>query len=160
MDPDLFTGYDGEATIDRVFREQEAQSVCRRCVLIDKCLEWAMEYRERGVWGGLTEDDRRALRYGRTPPSKRDPEGKTKQQRAREDRVKIAKNLISQGLDYEAISKEIGVTLGTIYDYFRGDPDHGEANPRSETEAEETSEGSRSPDTERQADAVLKEDGS
>ena len=40
-----------------------AKAVCRHCDVVDTCLSWAMESRQdTGVWGGLSEDERRALR--------------------------------------------------------------------------------------------------
>jgi WhiB family redox-sensing transcriptional regulator len=40
-----------------------ALSACARCVVRDRCLEWALANDIRfGIWGGLTEDERRALR--------------------------------------------------------------------------------------------------
>jgi len=42
---------------------EEAKAVCRRCEVVDTCLRWAIESRqETGVWGGLSEDERRALK--------------------------------------------------------------------------------------------------
>jgi len=42
---------------------EEAKAVCRRCQVIDVCLKWAMDSRQdAGVWGGLSDDERRALR--------------------------------------------------------------------------------------------------
>ncbi|MEP7017515.1 MAG: WhiB family transcriptional regulator [Actinomycetota bacterium] len=42
---------------------EEAQAVCNRCPVIDACLAFALESGQgAGVWGGLTEDDRRALK--------------------------------------------------------------------------------------------------
>jgi WhiB family redox-sensing transcriptional regulator len=46
-------------------REQleAARAVCRRCKVVDTCLEWALETGQRsGVLGGLTAQERRALR--------------------------------------------------------------------------------------------------
>lgn len=40
----------------------EAKKVCRGCPVRERCLEWALKYTERGVWGGTTEKDRRHLR--------------------------------------------------------------------------------------------------
>ncbi|TLQ42328.1 WhiB family transcriptional regulator [Streptomyces marianii] len=35
----------------------------RRCPVIEQCLQWALESgQESGVWGGLSEDERRALK--------------------------------------------------------------------------------------------------
>jgi WhiB family redox-sensing transcriptional regulator len=42
---------------------EKARAVCRRCEVVDTCLSWAMESRQdAGVWGGLSEDERRALK--------------------------------------------------------------------------------------------------
>ena len=43
---------------------EEAKAVCNRCPVIDACLRFAMENgMTAGVWGGLTEDERRALKH-------------------------------------------------------------------------------------------------
>ena len=42
---------------------EDAKAVCRRCEVIEVCLKWAMDTRQdAGVWGGLSDDERRALR--------------------------------------------------------------------------------------------------
>lgn len=42
---------------------KEAKSVCHGCPVKDECLEWALTNDERfGVWGGVSERERRALR--------------------------------------------------------------------------------------------------
>jgi WhiB family redox-sensing transcriptional regulator len=42
---------------------EQAKAVCRRCPVVDRCLQWALETgQEAGVWGGLSEDERRVLR--------------------------------------------------------------------------------------------------
>ncbi len=42
---------------------EEAKAVCRRCAVTCDCLEWATESNsDVGVWGGLSEDERRALK--------------------------------------------------------------------------------------------------
>jgi WhiB family redox-sensing transcriptional regulator len=42
---------------------EEAKKVCQRCSVINECLKWALESgQEAGVWGGLSEDERRALK--------------------------------------------------------------------------------------------------
>lgn len=41
---------------------ENAKAYCRRCPAVDRCLQWALETRQdHGVWGGLTEDERRNL---------------------------------------------------------------------------------------------------
>lgn len=43
-----------------------AKSVCMQCPVRHDCLEWAMATRQGdGVWGGLTETERRRLRRRR-----------------------------------------------------------------------------------------------
>jgi WhiB family redox-sensing transcriptional regulator len=59
-DPELFfpIGNTGPALL----QIEEAKAVCRRCDVIDECLQWALETgQDAGVWGGLSEDERRAL---------------------------------------------------------------------------------------------------
>ena len=50
-------------------RETEAaKAVCGRCQVIDDCRDYAIATRQpHGVWGGLDEDERRALLGTRTP---------------------------------------------------------------------------------------------
>jgi WhiB family redox-sensing transcriptional regulator len=46
----------------------EAKSVCRGCPVVSQCLAWAMETGQAsGVWGGMSEDERRLLRQDRSP---------------------------------------------------------------------------------------------
>ncbi|MEV7175203.1 WhiB family transcriptional regulator [Kitasatospora sp. NPDC093679] len=43
-------------------REDAAKRVCTRCPVRGQCLEYALAADERyGIWGGLTEDERRVL---------------------------------------------------------------------------------------------------
>jgi WhiB family redox-sensing transcriptional regulator len=40
----------------------EAKSVCRGCPVVRECLSWALESGQNsGVWGGMSEDERRRL---------------------------------------------------------------------------------------------------
>ena len=42
----------------------EAKAVCGRCAVQSVCLEWAvLAGIDEGVWGGQSEDERRALRH-------------------------------------------------------------------------------------------------
>ena len=66
-DPELFfpVGTTGPA----VRQLKEAKRVCAGCPVQSLCLEWAMLAGiDHGVWGGLSEDERRALmrRSGRS----------------------------------------------------------------------------------------------
>ncbi|MGH9155841.1 MAG: WhiB family transcriptional regulator [Acidimicrobiales bacterium] len=43
-----------------------AKAICATCPVRAACLEWALDTRqEEGVWGGLSETDRRRLRRRR-----------------------------------------------------------------------------------------------
>ena len=47
----------------RLAREQRAKAVCATCVVRTECLEQALAFNERhGIWGGLTDAERRSLR--------------------------------------------------------------------------------------------------
>jgi WhiB family redox-sensing transcriptional regulator len=59
--PELFfvTGNTGPAQR----QIEEAKAICHRCEVIDACLRWASESgQETGVWGGLSENERRTLK--------------------------------------------------------------------------------------------------
>lgn len=60
-DPDLFfpIGSTGPALV----QTEEAKAVCRGCPVREQCLQWALENgQDSGVWGGLGETERRALK--------------------------------------------------------------------------------------------------
>ena len=41
----------------------EAKTVCRRCSVVSECLNYALDGAlDAGVWGGMSEDERRALK--------------------------------------------------------------------------------------------------
>jgi WhiB family redox-sensing transcriptional regulator len=43
-----------------------AKAICASCPVRDLCLEWAMStHQDDGVWGGLTDNERRRLRRRR-----------------------------------------------------------------------------------------------
>lgn len=63
-DPELFfpIGTTGPA-IDQV---EAAKAVCQRCDVRMTCLEWALATgQDAGVWGGTSEEERRAIRRAR-----------------------------------------------------------------------------------------------
>lgn len=54
-DPESFFPEKGGST-------REAKRICRDCEVRAECLEWAVDHQERfGIWGGLSERDRRKL---------------------------------------------------------------------------------------------------
>jgi WhiB family transcriptional regulator, redox-sensing transcriptional regulator len=61
LDPDLFfpVSTSGAALTDI----EAAKRVCQRCPVTTPCLRWALGIGQvSGIWGGTTEEERRALR--------------------------------------------------------------------------------------------------
>jgi WhiB family redox-sensing transcriptional regulator len=59
VDPDLFFPERGAST-------REAKAVCGSCEVRAECLEYALDHAEKfGIWGGLSERERRRLRRQR-----------------------------------------------------------------------------------------------
>jgi len=55
VDPDIFFPVSDDDADD-------AKAICATCPVRQPCLEWALSTREKsGVWGGLTERERRRL---------------------------------------------------------------------------------------------------
>ena len=60
-DPELFfpIGNSGPA----IAQVEQAKRVCNRCAVQDMCLKWALDTgQDAGVWGGLSEEERRSLK--------------------------------------------------------------------------------------------------
>ncbi len=60
-DPELFfpVGNTGPA-VDQI---EQAKAVCRQCTVTTECAEYAIiENQDTGVWGGLSEDERKSLK--------------------------------------------------------------------------------------------------
>ncbi|WP_156628624.1 WhiB family transcriptional regulator [Mycobacterium sp. 1274756.6] len=57
-DPEAFFPEKGGST-------REAKKICQRCPVRGECLEYALAHDERfGIWGGLSERERRRLKRG------------------------------------------------------------------------------------------------
>ena len=50
-----------ESAAERLVREHGAKVVCAVCEVQMECRDWAIANKERGVWGGLTDRERRGL---------------------------------------------------------------------------------------------------
>lgn len=60
-DPELFfpIGDTGPA----LTQIEQAKNICRRCPVTEACLRWALESgQDSGVWGGMSEIERRELK--------------------------------------------------------------------------------------------------
>jgi len=50
---------------EKLAREDRAKAICRECPVLADCREYALSIREpHGVWGGLSELERRQLLIG------------------------------------------------------------------------------------------------
>jgi WhiB family transcriptional regulator, redox-sensing transcriptional regulator len=64
----FFAPDESESRAERKIREAEAKSVCRACDMRSECLSEALKSEERfGIWGGLTERERRSARRAQLP---------------------------------------------------------------------------------------------
>lgn len=60
-DPELFFPLGNTGPADEQIKD--AKAVCRRCDVTEICLRWALDTRQEfGVWGGLSENERKAMR--------------------------------------------------------------------------------------------------
>ena len=57
-DPEIFILDKGQSALP-------AKMMCRNCVVVEDCLEYALANRERGVWGNTTEGERKRIRRER-----------------------------------------------------------------------------------------------
>ena len=65
MDPDLFFPERGAST-------REAKAICAACPVRIDCLEFALAHGEKfGIWGGMSERERRRIRRMRAQAARR-----------------------------------------------------------------------------------------
>lgn len=72
-DPELFfpVGTSGPALL----QVEQAKAVCRRCLVTDECLAWALDSgADEGVWGGASSEERRSLERRGVRPAAAKPE--------------------------------------------------------------------------------------
>ena len=61
QDPETFfpVGTSGPALL----QTEQAKAICRRCPVTIECLSWAFDSgQDHGVWGGMSEEERRAVK--------------------------------------------------------------------------------------------------
>lgn len=115
-DPDLFfpVGTSGPALLQIA----EAKTVCRRCPVVSECLSWALDSgQDAGVWGGMSEDERRALkrRNGRTYAQTEEGAPRT----VAEKRVATALDLLKHGASAAEVAQQVKVTPDTVRRWAR-----------------------------------------
>jgi WhiB family redox-sensing transcriptional regulator len=61
MDPEMW--FPAGSTGRALRQITEAKAICAGCTVRAQCLDYALDTnQEPGIWGGLTEDERRTLR--------------------------------------------------------------------------------------------------
>jgi len=102
----------------------EAKSVCHRCDVASRCLAWALESgQDDGVWGGMSEDERRPLMTGRRKPDtvgrihRKGPEVNKK---ALETRVETACRMKAEGVPIPEIAWHLSVSQSSVKRYLYG----------------------------------------
>lgn len=62
QDPDLHHPVSHGRSASDIAQAREAKRVCQACPVREECLRWALARQEpSGVWGGLTERERRKI---------------------------------------------------------------------------------------------------
>lgn len=59
-DPAVFFTKEGERGVAVRRRQQRAKAICAQCPVMRECLAHSLQHDEQfGIWGGLSEDERR-----------------------------------------------------------------------------------------------------
>lgn len=99
-DPEMFFPEKGGTT-------RNAKKVCASCDVVKECLAYAMRGEERfGIWGGLSERERRKLRRQDVPKSG----GATRTKR--EERV--LRQMVAADSTNVDIAERLGITAATV----------------------------------------------
>ncbi|GGS96691.1 hypothetical protein GCM10010270_80800 [Streptomyces violaceus] len=112
VDPELFfpIGTSGPALV----QTEQAKSVCGGCPSQQACLSWALDTGQHtGVWGGLSEDERYALR-GRTRQHRTSDDGRPAWQVIVESRLEEYRALEAAGLRAWEIGRRMRTNAHTI----------------------------------------------
>lgn len=92
-----------------------AKKVCRNCTVRAECLEYALANDERfGVWGGMTERERAALRKRQHLP--------TRTQRNRSNKADTARHMYAQGRPKADIASALRLSGSTLNAYLTQQP--------------------------------------
>ncbi len=114
-DPDVFFPSRGEDLV-------VARAVCAGCPVRGECLDFALAHNEKfGVWGGLSERERRRVRRGRREMAHGPDEEANTAARYREihdDRQRQVRSMRSVGLTNREIAVDLGLSARTVARYL------------------------------------------
>ncbi|GAA3154187.1 WhiB family transcriptional regulator [Streptomyces rectiviolaceus] len=111
VDPELFFPGKGPAGAAQA---RDAKQVCSLCPVAVRCLQWALTNRQdSGVWGGMTESDRRVL-HGRRPGRTRPASGKPVAQELLDMRGQEFLELQRKGRSPMEIAQSLGTNVQTV----------------------------------------------
>lgn len=111
VDPELFfTAGRSDASRNRE-QIRQAKSVCHLCPVASQCLAWALATsQEYGVWGGLSEEERRPLAASRRPSST-----------TQETRLQAACRMKADGVPVKDIAWQLSISVSSVKRYlYRG----------------------------------------
>lgn len=100
-DPEIFFPEKGSPQAD-------AKRTCLSCEVRTQCLEYALEYGERGIWGGTSDAERRRILRERqeTPAPAVDP--------VKAHRDRTIRLLTAEGYSAGEIAERVGCTKRTV----------------------------------------------
>lgn len=91
-----------------VEQTRQAKKVCARCPVVAECLEWALDTGQpSGVWGGLSEGERNALRQKVEEPEQ------TASARCFSQQAWIEQQL-AHGATQRLLAEQLGVSRGAL----------------------------------------------
>jgi len=101
-DPEQFFPQGRPSTV--VPLEDAAKRICGHCTVREACLEWALETGQHaGVWGGLSEDERRGMSPVREPSMTRCL-----------NRQQWIEDQMAAEVSQKQIARELGVDTGVL----------------------------------------------
>lgn len=130
-DPELFFNPYDERGADRVRRDALAVAICQTCPVMATCREQNM-HEQFGVWGGLTEEDRKAIRKGNAVPQSHlqvvpvvNPRLATKGQGLDPGPVRAhLARLVEAGVTPTTVAKFAGISSDAVRGILRGTTQH------------------------------------
>lgn len=110
VDPELF--FPARAENRPLTQVAEAKKVCAGCPVSQQCLDWALETRQdSGVWGGMSENERRRLHRRVRRYDTQDP---PMAQRIIKDRLAEFEAAMASGDSKGKVARALGTNVQTV----------------------------------------------